>query len=110
MKCVNHIFILFCFYAQSQYKDGIAIVQASAEFVKESNLEIKRIKDAKAFNYDISKDSDFFSAYKVEFIPTIILFNNGDEVYRWEADIMLKLKCELKDVQKEIDKLIEDKF
>ena len=52
----------------------------------------------------------FFEDHNVIYLPTIILFNNGKEIKRWEADITLKLKCKLEDLQEEINKLIEDKF
>ena len=99
---------LFC--TAQKYKSGISIVQASAEFLQEKNLEIKKLKDASTFNFDISKQVDFFDKYKVEFLPTVILFSDGEEVKRWQANIMLELDCKLEDLQKEINKIIEDKF
>ena len=110
MKFVNYIFILISASVFAQHKNGISIVQASAEFTKDANLNIKKLDDANTFNYDIGKDADFFEDNNVVFLPTIILFNNGEEIKRWEADITLKLKCKLEDLQDEINKLIEDKF
>ena len=110
MKTGNIVILLLPLFLQSQWKDGITIVQASADFVKESNLEIKKLKHANVLNYDITKHNNFFKENKIEFIPTIVLFNNGKEVIRWESNIMLELECTLKDLQNEIDKLIENKF
>tara|TARA_A200000159_G_scaffold58625_1_gene54132 strand:- start:980 stop:1312 length:333 start_codon:yes stop_codon:yes gene_type:complete len=110
MKGVNYIFLLASMLVYSQHENGISIVQASAEFTKEANLNIKKLDDTNTFNYDIGKDSSFFEDYNVIYLPTIILFNNGKEIKRWEADITLKLKCKLEDLQDEINKLIEDKF
>ena len=110
MTLANYIFVLASMLVFSQHEDGISIVQASAEFTKEANLNIKKLDDTSAYNYDLSKHSDFFANHNVIYLPTIILFENGDEVKRWEADITLKLKCKLEDLQEEINKLIEAKF
>ncbi len=110
MKCVNYILLLTSMLVYSQYENGISIVQASAEFTKEANLKIEKLDDTNTFNYDIGKDASFFKDYNVIYLPTIILFNNGKEIKRWEADITLKLKCKLEDLQDEINKIIEDKF
>ena len=110
MKLVKYIFILCFVFVQAQHENGISIVQASAEFTKEANLNIKKLDDVNVFNYDIGKHKDFFEENNIVYLPTIILFENGNEVESWEADITLKLKCKLEDLQKEIDKLIENKF
>ena len=110
MRLVNYIFILASAIIYSQYEDGISIVQASAEFTKEANLNIKKLDDTRAYNKDLGKHSDFFEDHDIVYLPTIILFENGEEIKRWEADITLKLKCKLEDLQEEINKLIEAKF
>jgi hypothetical protein len=110
MRLANYIFILASMLIYSQHEDGISIVQASAEFTKEANLNIKKLDDTNTYNYDLSKHSDFFEDHDIVYLPTIILFENGEEIKRWEADITLKLKCKLEDLQEEINKLIEAKF
>ena len=110
MRLANYIFLLASALIYSQHEDGISIVQASAEFTKEANLNIKKLDDTSTYNYDLSKHSDFFEDHVIVYLPTIILFENGEEIKRWEADITLKLKCKLEDLQEEINKLIEAKF
>ena len=43
MKFVNYIFILISASVFAQHKNGISIVQASAEFTKDANLNIKSL-------------------------------------------------------------------
>jgi len=43
-------------------------------------------------------------------VPTIIVFDEGEEVKRFQANIMMKLTCELKDIQKVINKLYLKRF
>ena len=41
----------------------------------------------------------------VKSVPTIVLYNDREEVARWEADLSMTLKVKSEDIQKEIDKL-----
>jgi hypothetical protein len=43
-------------------------------------------------------------------VPTIIIFNNGEEVKRFQADISFKMVATKEEVQEEISKLIMNKF
>jgi len=57
------------------------------------------------------KHEQYFINESIEFLPTIVLYNNGGEVYRIEAGITLKMPEDYKTrLEKEINKLIEDKF
>ena len=43
-------------------------------------------------------------------MPTIIVFDEDEEVVRFEANIMMELEATKKDIQKEIDKIMLKKF
>ena len=43
-------------------------------------------------------------------MPTIIVFDEGIEIVRFEANIMMQLEATKKDIQKEIDKIYLAKF
>ena len=59
----------------------------------------------------MSKASNLFTKNKVEYIPTIILFNNGEEVFRIESGISLKLpENAIKLIEDQIEEIIESKF
>ena len=48
---------------------------------------------------------------KIKYLPTIILYHNGDEVVRIESGISLKLpENTIKLIEEEIDLIIESKF
>ena len=42
--------------------------------------------------------------------PTIIVFNNGEEVKRYISTIMLDFKVSYKDLQEDVDSLLLTKF
>ena len=59
----------------------------------------------------MSKASKLFAKNKVKYIPTIILFNNGDEVFRVESGISLKLpENTIQLIEEQIEEIIESKF
>ena len=46
----------------------------------------------------------------ISVVPTIVIYDNGQVVRRWEANILFELDVKITDIQKEIDKVIESKF
>lgn len=48
--------------------------------------------------------------YKIAIVPTIIVFDDGEEVKRFQADISFKMVATRKEVQEYIDELIISKF
>ena len=108
MRCVIiAYFLTFASFAQSD----IEIVQYSAEFVKENEIDLKPFRQYNVKTLYMSKASNVFAKHKVEYIPSIILFYNGEEVYRVEAGISLKLPEDtIYQINEEIETIIESKF
>ena len=108
MRCVIiAYFLTFASFAQSD----IEIVQYSAEFVKENEIDLKPFRQYNVKTLYMSKASNTFAKHKVEYIPSIILFYNGEEVYRVESGITLKLPDDTIDqINEEIETIIESKF
>ena len=88
----------------------IEIVQFSAEFLKDNEISLK------SFRYDtktlyMSKAQDQFKKLNIKYIPTVVLFYNGEEVYRVESGITLKLPDNsIQLIENEIEEIIESKF
>lgn len=83
---------------------GIVLVHYNAEFNSSNNYtDIVKIRDAKVMRSWIDKNPDIKETEGIRSVPTLILYNNGKEIKRWEAGIDLKLKVPLIEVQKEID-------
>ena len=108
MRCVIIAFFLtYVGFAQS----NIEVVQYSAEFVKDNEISLKAFRQYDTKTLYMSKSSSVFAKHKVEFIPSVILFYNGEEVYRIEAGISLKLpENTIEQINNKIDTIIESKF
>ena len=108
MRCVIIAFFLtYVGFAQS----NIEVVQYSAEFVKENEISLKPLRQYNTKPLYMSKASSVFAKHKVEFIPSVILFYNGEEVYRVESGITLKLPEDtIEKINEQIENIIESKF
>ena len=89
---------------------GIVLVEFWAEFNAINQVNLKKIYDCKKYRVDMSLDPSLMVTHKVMAVPTIVLYNNGKEIIRFLPTVMMVLDAEIKDIQKEIDKLVDDKF
>ena len=71
---------------------------------------IMSLKDCKTINYtDIAKDTEAQAKYKIAVVPTIIIFKDGEEVARFQADLSFKMLATKEEIQEEIsDQLMSD--
>ena len=60
--------------------------------------------------YDISKDKETQKEYKIAVVPTIIIFKDGEEVSRFQADLSFKMVATREEVQEEIDNQLMSDF
>ena len=59
----------------------------------------------------MSKESAMFKKLDIKYIPTLVLFNNGEEVFRVESGITLKLpENSIELIENQIEEIIESKF
>jgi len=89
---------------------GIVLVEFWAEFNAMNQINLKKLYDCKKYRVDMSLDPSLMVTHKVMAVPTVVLYNNGKEIKRFLPTVMMKLDAEIKDIQKEIDKLVDDKF
>ena len=72
---------------------------------------LMELKDCKTKGYvDIAKDIEAQTKYKIAVVPTIIIFKDGEEVARFQADLSFKLLATRKEVQEEIDNQLMSDF
>ena len=116
------IIILFGMKAKSQefvstenFEDKIAKDIVAVEFWVEWNQanefsEFVKLNDCEKYRVDIGKYPELQKKYEVTCIPTIIIFESGEEKERFKANIMFELDASKKDVQSSIDKIMLAKF
>ena len=89
----------------------IEIVQFSAEFLKDNEISLKSFKSYETKTLYMSKESAMFKKLDIKYIPTLVLFNNEEEVFRVESGISLKLpENSIELIEDQIEEIIESKF
>tara|TARA_R100001463_G_scaffold1705_2_gene7428 strand:+ start:1732 stop:2055 length:324 start_codon:yes stop_codon:yes gene_type:complete len=102
------ILMLLCNSAFSQ----IQISQFNAEWNKANEVPwVMELKDCKTISYvDIAKNANLATKHKIAVIPTIIIFKDGEEVARFQADLSFKMVATRKEIQEEIDNQLMSDF
>lgn len=97
-------------FAQS-YKDGIVVVQYSADFVKANEIDISKLEGADLLRLAMSEHPKIFEKEEIKFLPTVCLYHNRKLILKVESDISLKLpEGALDEIQKHINKIVKSKF
>ena len=90
---------------------GIVVVEYWAEWNNTNKFkELKDLKDCTVYRACITKCSDTANEYKIKAVPTVIIYDNGEEVKRFTPNIMLQLQASKSDVQSAIDEIVLNKF
>jgi len=55
-------------------------------------------------------NKDLADEYNIKVLPTIIVFNNRKEIFRWKGNLLFEINLNPHDVQTKIDSLIMEKF
>jgi hypothetical protein len=59
---------------------------------------------------DIAKNVDEATKYKIAVVPTIIIFKDGEEALRFQADLSFKMLATKEEVAEAIDELLMSDF
>jgi thiol-disulfide isomerase/thioredoxin len=90
----------------------IKVVQFNAGWNKANDVPwVMSLKDCKTIGYtDVGKDTKAQAKYKIASVPTIIIFKDGEEVARFQADLSFTLAATKEEVQEEIDNQLMSDF
>lgn len=96
--------------AQSFLKNEISIVEFNTSWNENNFIKgLDKLKNCKYYTIILCTNIDYMDEYEIK-QPTIIVFNNGDEIKRYKSTIMLDFDITYKDLQKDIDVLLLNKF
>tara|TARA_R100001463_G_scaffold50547_1_gene100887 strand:+ start:6055 stop:6390 length:336 start_codon:yes stop_codon:yes gene_type:complete len=95
----------------AQYKDGIVVVQYSADFVKAAEVDLDDLEGADQYRFYLTDHPKLFSKDKIVYLPTVVLYHNRKEIVRVESNISLTLpENTLETIQKHINEIKKSKF
>ena len=71
---------------------------------------LTKLTDCDVKYYDITKYPQLQKKYKVVVVPTIVLFLDGEEIKRYQADISFKVAATKSEIQEAIDEAVMGGF
>ena len=71
---------------------------------------VSKLSDCEVVKYDIGAKPADAGKYKVVVVPTILIFQDGEEVERYQADLSFKMEATREEVQDYIDELVMSAF
>ncbi len=90
---------------------GVCVVEFNASFNSANSVDwIDDLSDCKGRRVDIATEPDLQKEHKIVVVPTVIVFNDGEEVERFQANIMMQLEATQDEVQEAIDEIIMSDF
>jgi hypothetical protein len=100
-------FFLIGFTAKAQLK----VIHFNASWNDANKVEwVSKLKECDVEFIDIAPNPDIAKKYGVVVVPTIIIFEYDEEVYRYQADLSFKLSATKEEVQDYIDELVLGDF
>jgi len=107
-------FTPFLGFSQTELCDGygkICVIQFNAGFNKANEVQwLPELSDCTTSFVDILTDPSVTQTYKIVVVPTILIIDEGQEVGRFQANIMMQMESTKEDVQNSIEEIIMSKF
>ena len=109
---IMYIFIMvFVFLASTAYGQ-IEVKHFNAKWNDANDVDwFMGLEECKVKEYiDITERVEAQKKYKIAVVPTIIIFKDGEEVARFQADLSFKMVATREEVQEEIDNQLMSDF
>tara|TARA_B100001094_G_scaffold75207_1_gene71609 strand:- start:2737 stop:3105 length:369 start_codon:yes stop_codon:yes gene_type:complete len=92
-------------------ESGVCVVEFNASFNSGNSVSwLDNLSDCKGRRVDIAADPAMQKDHKIVVVPTIIVFNEGEEVTRFQANIMMQLEATQEEVQEAVDEILMSSF
>ena len=108
---VYMLIIIFMILANTTFGQ-ITVTHFNASWNNANGVDwIMDLKDCKTKSYiDIAKNTKAQTEYKIAVVPTIVIFKDGEEVARFQADLSFKMLATKEEIQEEIDNQLMSDF
>ena len=104
------LFLPFISFSQNIPGEGLVVVEFNAPFSNSKCTYLNKLSDCDIVKIDISKNTKAQGKYKIAVVPTLIIFYDGEEKGRFQANIMMKLEATQEEVQEKIEEIIMEDF
>ena len=89
----------------------LCVVQFNAAFNSSNEVTwLNELTDCSQSTVDIMANPALPAEYKIVVVPTLVIFNEGEEVKRFQANIMMTMEATKNELQDAIDEVIMEAF
>tara|TARA_X000001388_G_C2226331_1_gene121261 strand:+ start:316 stop:666 length:351 start_codon:yes stop_codon:yes gene_type:complete len=104
------LIVLFILLANTSFGQ-IVVTHFNAAWNEPNKVSyIGKLTDCEIVYVDIAASPKLQAKHEIVVVPTVVIFKDGEEVKRFQADISFSMKATRKDMQTEIDELIMSDF
>ena len=108
---MKRLFTLVILFLSLKVISQVKVVQFNANWNTANGVNwLSKLTDCRTDQIDIAINKDAQAKYKIVVVPTIIVFNHGEEVKRYQANIMMQMEAKLEDVQTLVDETVMESF
>ena len=108
-KYLYALIMVLVFTAATAFSQ-VKVIHFNAGWNSANDVEwFDKLSDANKKSLSID-DGDIQTKYSIAIVPTIIVFDDGEEVKRYQADLSFKMVATREEIQEYIDELIISKF
>ena len=104
------LFLPFISFSQNIPGEGLIVAEFNAPFSNSKCEFLGDLDDCEIVRIDISKNSKAQGKHKIAVVPTLIIFYDGVEKGRFQANIMMELEATQEEVQEKIEEIIMENF
>ena len=91
--------------------EGICVTQFNAGFNDANKVTwVGDLGDCDTKFIDIMIDATAAGKYKIVVVPTIVIYSDGEEITRFQANIMMQMETKQEEIQGKIDEILMDSF
>ena len=107
MKYILLTTLLFCKVSFAQ----IVVTHFNADWNTANKVEwFEKLNDCDLTNVDIVEQPKLQDKHKIVIVPTIVIFKDGEEIKRYQADLSFKMLATRKEIQEFINEQIMSDF
>ena len=109
---VMYLLIMILVFFASTAFGQMKVIQFNAGWNSSNDVAwVNGLSDCKTIAYsDIATDTEAQAKHKIAVVPTIIIFKDGEEVARFQADLSFKMLATREEVQEEINNQLMSDF
>ena len=108
---IGYLLVLLLMVSSAQANAQIVVTHFNAAWNDPNKVSyIGKLTDCEIVYVDIAVAPKLQTKHEIVVVPTVVIFKDGEEVKRFQADISFSMKATRKDIQSVIDELLMSDF